>query len=1559
MDIGPETDFLAGGGEMGALIRAKDWSRTPIGPVERWSLSLRMMVGFLLANRFPLLLWWGPHYISLYNDAYRPVLGAKHPRALGQPVRECWAEIWDVLKPLIDSPFEGGPATWMEDLALELNRHGFVEETHFTVAYSPVPDETAPRGIGGVLATVHEITQKVVGERRIAALRDLGARTGEARTAEEACAIAAAALATHPKDIPFALVYLVDEAGAEARLAGATGVAPDEPAAPVAIGLDPVSAGGAPWPLAEALRAGRAVTVEHLAQRLDTVPDGPWSDPPHTALIVPIRSDDAHRLAGFLVAGVSPRLALDEQYRSFLDLAAAQIAAAIAAARAREQERRRAEALAEIDRAKTMFFSNVSHEFRTPLTLMLGPLEEALAARDLPVMERLRLELAHRNSLRLLKLVNSLLEFSRIEAGRARASYTPVDLAPLTRDIASTFRSACERARLALVVDCAPLPEPVFVDREMWEKIVLNLLSNAFKFTFAGEIVVRLRAVDGQAELMVRDSGVGIPAAELPRLFERFHRIEGQKSRTYEGSGIGLALVQELVKLHGGSIRAESEEGRGTGFTVAIPFGTAHLPADRVGTTAGPTSTAVRAEAYLEEALRWLPEEEAADIPGPPRETEGARGASALPEGARILAADDNADMRAYLRRLLEPHCVVEAVPDGEAALAAMRARRPDLVLADVMMPGLDGFALLRAIRADPALADIPVIMLSARAGEESRVEGLEAGADDYLVKPFSARELIARAGAHLQIAQARRAATQALQASEERQAFLLRLSDALRPLVRPEEIKEAACRLLGQRLGASRVAYFSVDGDHCLVEGDYADGVPPITGRRPIAAFGPGMRAALDGGLAVWSDDVEADPVPTPAEQALYGRLRVRAYVVVPLLKSGRPVAALGVHSASPRAWSEDEVALVEETAERTRAAVRHALAEDALRASELRFRSLVTASSDAVYRMSPDWSEMRQLIGRQFIADTTDPISTWLEKYVHPDDRAAVTAAIGQAIRDKSVFELEHRVIRLDGSPGWIHSRAVPLLDAAGEVTEWIGTAADITERRRMDEPRARLAAIVESSDDGIISIDLDAVIQTWNQGAERLFGYAADEAVGRSVTMLVPVNRPDEEPTILAHIRRGERLSHYETVRRHKDGRLIDISLTVSPIVDATGRIIGASKVARDISQRKRDEQQALVQARILEMVATAAPLVKVLDAVVLFLEAQEPGTRCGILLLDEEGIRLRRGSGPSLPEAYHVALDGTPIGPPYAGSCAEAAHRCAVVTVPDTEGEARYGDEWRSLMLSFGIRAGRSTPICGSGGRVLGSLAIYYDRARDPAPADPEAIDIATHLAAIAIERDAEREALQQRAAQLKLMVDELNHRVKNTLATVQSLAAQSLRGAASAQDGRAALDARLLALARAHDVLTREHWGRASLGEIVAGATSAYRGAAGKPARIESRGPEIFLRPKAALAIAMALHELATNAVKYGALSNARGRVTIDWGPADGDTRRCRLEWREIDGPPVVPPTRRGFGSRLLEQGLAYDLAGEVRLSFERAGLVCTIEAPIGEIGEEGWRVPRT
>jgi signal transduction histidine kinase len=381
------------------------------------------------------------------------------------------------------------------------------------------------------------------------------------------------------------------------------------------------------------------------------------------------------------------------------------------------------------------------------------------------------LKLVHRSGQRLQRLVNMLLDFSRIEAGRAQADYLPTDLSAFTTDLVSSFRSAMERAGLRFSVDCVPLSQRVYIDREMWEKVVLNLVSNAFKYTLEGSVGVRLAERGGRAELSVSDTGIGIPQEELPHVFERFHRVEGTRGRTHEGTGIGLALVQELVKLHGGAVSVESTPGQGSTFTVSLPFGAGHLPPHRLGKERELQATAAHADAYVEEALRWLPETESNLSTQIPVEKDSVTFSGPR---SRVILADDNADMREYVRRLLSSRYEVTAVANGAEAAAAALTHAPDLVLTDVMMPVLDGFGLLRALRSREQTKTLPIILLSARAGEESRVAGLDAGADDYLVKPFTARELLARVEAHLSLARMRRQADQARRLSEVRLGLAL-----------------------------------------------------------------------------------------------------------------------------------------------------------------------------------------------------------------------------------------------------------------------------------------------------------------------------------------------------------------------------------------------------------------------------------------------------------------------------------------------------------------------------------------------------------------------------------------------------------------------------------------------------------------------------------------------------------------------------------------------------------------------------------------------------------------
>lgn len=1001
---------LSSPSDMPGLVNEFDWTATPLGTAAEWPDSLTTVVRILLTSRFAMWMAWGPELTVLYNDAYRQMtLGKKHPWALGRPAAEVWSEIWKDIGPRIQRVLETGEASWDEELLLILERSGYPEETYHTFSYSPLAE---PDGrIAGMLCVVMEDTARVIGERQLLCLRTLAAALGEAITEQEVVASIERGLQANGKDLPFTLTYLFDESGTRLNLVCCTGIEADHPAArPV---IETTESGGF-WPVGEVLTEQRAVTVG-LSDRFLDLPAGAWENAPSLARLVPIARQGQDKPAGILIAALNPYRQLDTAYAGFLDLIAGQIAASFASAKAFEEERKRAEALAEIDRAKTAFFTNISHEFRTPLTLLLGPLEDTLAEQGLPPQATERVTLAHRSSLRLLKLVNALLDFSRFEAGRVSAAYEPVVLSTYTADLASVFRSAIERAGLKLIIDCPPLEEPVYIDREMWEKIVLNLLSNAFKFTMSGQIEVSLKSAGRTVELSVHDTGSGIAAEELPHIFERFYRVSGAQGRSYEGSGIGLALVQELVKLHGGTTRVSSEPGRGSTFTVSIPFGFAHLPADDISAARTLASTATSPAAYVEEAMRWLPDSEVFDnaqevmvLPPDSSATDPREGISG--ERSRVLIADDNADMREYLRRLLASQYDVEAVSDGEAAFQSARERLPDLVVTDVMMPKLDGFGLLKALRADARTATVPVMLLSARAGEESRLEGIAAGADDYVVKPFAARELVARVEARLLLSRMRRETEAALREREER---FRTLAENLPQFVWLKDLTEG----------------------YVYCNRSLLDYVGDGAGQLKTHAL----------------DYVHPDDVSRTEEKWKHSLETGETYLNEYRLRRHDGVYRYFLARAVPM---RNEAGQIERWLGTSTDIHDQKLIEEALRESEERFRTLVTATSNAVYRMSPDWSEMRQLRGGQFVSDTETLSRTWLQDYIHPDDQSRVLEAINGAIRTKGIFELEHRVLRADGSLGWTFSRAVPLKNADDEIIEWFGTATDITERKRTED-------------------------------------------------------------------------------------------------------------------------------------------------------------------------------------------------------------------------------------------------------------------------------------------------------------------------------------------------------------------------------------------------------------------------------------------------------------------------------------------------------------------------
>jgi PAS domain S-box-containing protein len=1154
-------DWLAGGGALADLIREHDWSDTPLGPIEGWPQSLKTSVNLILNSQHPMWIGWGPAATFLYNEAYIQVLSsAKHPGALGRPASEVWAEIWDICGPLADKVFKKGEASFVDEIRLFMSRGDFLEETYYSFSYSPIRDESGK--VAGLFCPSTEVTPKVVNARRLRTLSELSSHALVQKTIGDACQSAFETIAENPDDIPFAILYLVDDEGKKARLQQMCGLPKEvEVLAPDLVDL---STGEndkhkkCPWPLAEVLNASQSQAVS--VKELEGVPLGLAQQPLSQAMVLPVTTRGEDQTAGVLVAGVNPTRKLDAEYLTFYELVAGQIATAIQNARATEEERKRLQALAEIDRAKTAFFSNVSHEFRTPLTLMLGPVEELLARShtDLSPAAKRQLELVNRNGSRLLRLVNTLLDFSRIEAGRMQAIYQPTDLAAFTVELGSVFRSATERAGLQLELDCPKLPEPVFVDRGMWEKIVLNLISNAFKFTFAGKIAISLAQVENAVELRVRDTGVGIAAQEIPRLFDRFHRIENTRSRTHEGSGIGLALVQELVKLHGGSVRAESVLGEGSTFIATVPRGSAHLPVERIGGTRTLASTAVGAAPFVEEALRWLPDavhREAADeilpgdellpIPCPPlanRETASGK----LP---RILVADDNADMRQYLVRLLEERYQVEAVSDGEVALAAVRKSSPDLVLTDVMMPNLDGFGLLRELRSDPKTRTIPIILLSARAGEESRVEGMEQGADDYLIKPFSARELLARVQTHLQMARVRAESEAALRRRTEQ--FETLLNEA--PL--GVYVVDADFRIRAM----NPLALHAFENVHGPLGRDFDEAIhilrPKAFADEIVARF----RHTLETGEPYF--------VPETTEQRIDRGVReVYEWQInrIPL-----PESRFGV------------VCYFRDISRQVQ--TREAIAE-----SEKQLRIATEAAELGIWHWYPEedraaWENdrMYEIFGHPREKGPVNAVE-FATKIVHPDDAQPFNRALADAVKTGARFFFRGRANRPDGSLRWVEFTGQIVNRADGSPPRMLGTALDITERKQAEETlhkhRERFDLVAQAAEVGFWFCDLPFDKLIWDKLVKEHFWLPPDAEVSID-TFYERLHPDDRERTRQAIAESNANDSPYDVEYRTvaPDGREKWIRAMGRTFYDSAGQPKRFDGVTLDITELKRAEER----------------------------------------------------------------------------------------------------------------------------------------------------------------------------------------------------------------------------------------------------------------------------------------------------------------------------------------------------------------------------------------------
>jgi PAS domain S-box-containing protein len=550
------------------------------------------------------------------------------------------------------------------------------------------------------------------------------------------------------------------------------------------------------------------------------------------------------------------------------------------------------------------------------------------------------------------------------------------------------------------------------------------------------------------------------------------------------------------------------------------------------------------------------------------------------------------------------------------------------------------------------------------------------------------------------------------------------------------------------------------------------------------------------------------------------------------------------------------------------------------------------------------------------------------WADGTPLPHDECPMAVALktGRPVRG-----MEAIAERPDGTRVPFIPYPTPIFDASGALVGAVNMLLDISERKVGEHAARHLAAIVESSDDAIVSKDLNGTIVSWNKGAERLFGYSADEIIGRPVTTLMPPERQSEEPGILARIRSGERIDHYETVRQRKDGTLMDVSLTVSPVRDGNGRIVGASKIARDVTDQKRaaaaldrraSEQAALYQ--FTDKLFRAQSLDDIYDSALEAILNALSCTRASILLFDSDGVmRFERWHG--LSDGYRQAVEGhSPWTPDESNPAPFGIGDVAASDLDDT---------LKQIVAAEGIGALAFIPLMADG-RLAGKFMVYYDQPHHFPGAELDlAITIARQLG-FGIER--------VRAEQKRdLLVAELNHRVKNTLATVVAISHQSFARDRSADQAHRSFERRVRALAQTHGRLAETNWSGVSLEMLLADETAPYRDERGN---VQLAGPAIQLSPKSAVSLGMAFHELTTNAAKYGALSRKEGNLAVTWSVTTD--RGLRIRWREFGGPAVQTPERRGFGRLLLERALRADLDAEVQLDFAAAGLECIITFPL-------------
>jgi PAS domain S-box-containing protein len=1116
-------EFLSGGGEMGERIREFNWENTPLGPPSQWPQSLKTCIRIMLTSRQPIWIGWGKELIKFYNDPYKEIVGGKHPWALGAPASVVWKEIWQNIEPMLRQVMDKNEGTYVESQLLIMERNGYPEETYYTFSYTPIPGDMG--GTAGMFCANTDDTEKIISERQLKTLTGLGKGLNDCNTFTEVIRTTIDTLHhQNPRDFPVVVFRKIENQ--RAILVYSSPLENAEKSVLKEIDLTGNSEVG--QTINKAIQTKKYQVIDRVEENYGRLPSGAWDIPPTRVIILPIAQVGKDPY-GVLVIGVNPFRLLDEKLLGFFNLIADQVATSLTQVHVLEEERERAAALAELDKAKTIFFTNISHEFRTPLTLMLGSLEEMLNKPAGNEEDRTRIETTHRNAMRLLRLVNNLLDFSRIEAGRIKAQYQLTDITKFTVDLASNFRAVAEAAGLQFQVSTQPVSQSVYVDREMWEKIVLNLLSNAFKYTLTGGITLLLSQRDKKFILEVTDTGVGIPESDLPKMFERFHRVQSITGRTFEGTGIGLSLVKELVELHGGKISVRSKLGEGSTFQIIIPTGKDHLPGEHIIDKTVDLSMEL-SDAFIEEAASLINQRDEEETIAQPK------------KASTVLVVDDNVDMRSYMKGLLEKQFNVIAANNGMDALQKLETVTPDLIVSDIMMPIMDGIQLLKSVKENPRTASLPVILVSARAGEEAKIEGFEIGADDYLIKPFSAKELIARIKAQIMLARKRRAID-----SQVHDLFV-QAPTAIQILRGPEFIYELANDRSLKILGRTREE----------VLGKKVKDVFPEAGEQGV----------LDLLREVYSSGERYTALEVPLYFQKHGQKTLSYLNVI-----YQPVRDDNDQTIGIMVTGDDVTSQV--------------LARKSIEESERRFRTLAESLPQLVWIRDVDGNMEYTSKDWEAYSGISDPKIAWREM-THPEDWEMI-------MHDWEISQVEGRSLRNEvrlknknGEYRWHYAVAEPLRNEAGEIVKWIGAMTDVhvqktfaeklekevaertRELQRKNQELANsesfLQQLIDSSVEFICVLDKDLNCLTVNRKFETTLHVPKEVLVGKNLLAVNPGIKETEQLKNIQRALQGETIYIPKTVSTALPTLFLDSYIVPLRI---EGRIDGVIIMARDVT------------------------------------------------------------------------------------------------------------------------------------------------------------------------------------------------------------------------------------------------------------------------------------------------------------------------------------------------------------------------------------------------------